>query len=71
MAYLDRFGVSMDAELLAAFDGHLAERGYANRSEALRDLVREALARTRLRESSAGAMGVLSLVVEAGQWGWR
>ncbi len=37
---LVRFGVAMDAELLARFDERLDARGYANRSEALRDLVR-------------------------------
>ncbi len=37
---LVRFGVAMDAELLARFDERLEARGYANRSEALRDLVR-------------------------------
>ena len=43
MAKTVRFGVSMDAELLAAFDTLLARRGYANRSEAIRDLARDAL----------------------------
>jgi CopG family transcriptional regulator, nickel-responsive regulator len=37
---LVRFGVAMDAELLSRFDNRLEARGYANRSEALRDLVR-------------------------------
>jgi CopG family transcriptional regulator, nickel-responsive regulator len=37
---LVRFGVAMDAELLSRFDARLDARGYANRSEALRDLVR-------------------------------
>jgi CopG family transcriptional regulator, nickel-responsive regulator len=37
---LVRFGVAMDTELLSRFDGRLEARGYANRSEALRDLVR-------------------------------
>lgn len=37
---LVRFGVAMDAELLGRFDERLDARGYANRSEALRDLVR-------------------------------
>lgn len=43
MAQLVRFGVSMDAELLAAFDRMLARKGYAQRSEAIRELVRQAL----------------------------
>jgi CopG family nickel-responsive transcriptional regulator len=37
---LVRFGVAMDTELLGRFDERLGARGYANRSEALRDLGR-------------------------------
>lgn len=37
---LVRFGVAMDAELLARFDERSTARGYATRSEALRDLAR-------------------------------
>ncbi|HNQ23105.1 MAG TPA: nickel-responsive transcriptional regulator NikR [Phycisphaerae bacterium] len=62
MPYLDRFGVSMDAELLAAFDRYLAARGYRNRSEALRDLVRQQLGEARLREPGQPAAGVLTLL---------
>jgi CopG family nickel-responsive transcriptional regulator len=42
---LVRFGVAVERPLLEAFDQHLARRGYQNRSEALRDLVRAELAR--------------------------
>jgi len=42
---LMRFGVAIDKPLLEAFDEHLTRRGYPNRSEALRDLVRAELAR--------------------------
>ncbi len=42
---LVRFGVAVERPLLEAFDAHLARRGYENRSEALRDLVRAELAR--------------------------
>jgi CopG family nickel-responsive transcriptional regulator len=37
--------VAVERPLLEAFDEHLARRGYENRSEALRDLVRAELAR--------------------------
>ena len=43
MAELVRFGVAMDRPLLERFDQLVEERGYANRSEALRDLVRREL----------------------------
>ncbi len=42
---LVRFGVAVERPLLDAFDEHLARRGYQNRSEALRDLVRAELTR--------------------------
>lgn len=40
---LKRFGVSMDEKLLEKFDSYIECKGYNNRSEALRDLVRDAL----------------------------
>ena len=43
MAELTRTGVSIEEELLQQFDRVIAKRGYRNRSEALRDLIRETL----------------------------
>ncbi|MFS0576466.1 nickel-responsive transcriptional regulator NikR [Sporosarcina sp. 179-K 3D1 HS] len=40
---LKRFGISMDGNLLRKFDHLVKQRGYENRSEAIRDLVREAI----------------------------
>lgn len=40
---LKRFGVSMEGSLLRKFDQLVTLRGYENRSEAIRDLVREAI----------------------------
>ncbi|HOS95109.1 MAG TPA: ribbon-helix-helix protein, CopG family, partial [Armatimonadota bacterium] len=40
---LQRFGVSMDSRLLSAFDDRIQAAGYTNRSEALRDMVRDYL----------------------------
>ncbi|WP_057763444.1 nickel-responsive transcriptional regulator NikR [Cytobacillus praedii] len=40
---LKRFGVSMEAHLLRKFDCLVMQKGYVNRSEAVRDLVRDAL----------------------------
>lgn len=39
-----RFGVAMPGELLERFDRYVHRRGYTNRSEAIRDLVRAELA---------------------------
>jgi metal-responsive CopG/Arc/MetJ family transcriptional regulator len=41
--HVDRFGVSMDPELLAAFDRLRRRRGYKSRSKAIRDIIRHAL----------------------------
>jgi CopG family transcriptional regulator, nickel-responsive regulator len=43
MSDLIRFGVSLDRQLLERFDAYLAEKGYENRSEAIRDLIRDIL----------------------------
>jgi len=43
MEHLVRFGVSLDHGLLQEFDRHIKRRGYASRSEALRDLIRDNL----------------------------
>jgi CopG family nickel-responsive transcriptional regulator len=40
---LSRFGVSIESELLRQFDAVIRKKGYKNRSEALRDLIREDL----------------------------
>lgn len=40
MTRLVRFGVSLDRALLAEFDRLIDQKGYATRSEALRDLIR-------------------------------
>jgi CopG family nickel-responsive transcriptional regulator len=59
MSFVDRFTVSLDTELLAAFDRHIANRGYSNRSEAIRDLIRDLLVDTQLQEGDHPAVGVL------------
>lgn len=43
MSNLIRFGIAMDEHLLEQFDALLKSKGYSNRSEAVRDLVRESL----------------------------
>lgn len=50
---MDRFTISLDEGLAAEFDHWIAQRGYANRSEAFRDLLRAELERTRLERGQA------------------
>ena len=37
---VERFTISLDEDLARAFDALIAERGYSNRSEAVRDILR-------------------------------
>lgn len=60
-----RFGVSIDQDLLENYDRLIAERGYAARSEALRDLIREALIQQKIEtRSEIEALGSLTLVYD-------
>jgi CopG family nickel-responsive transcriptional regulator len=43
MSTLVRFGVSLDGELLSKFDSLIKGKNYTNRSEAVRDLIRQEL----------------------------
>jgi CopG family nickel-responsive transcriptional regulator len=41
MSNLYRFGISLEQSLIDAFDEHIKEENYQNRSEAIRDMIRE------------------------------
>jgi CopG family transcriptional regulator, nickel-responsive regulator len=57
----ERFTVSLEAELAREFDAYMQRKGARNRSEAVRDLIREALAREQLEERpDSGCLGVLT-----------
>lgn len=51
---MQRITITIEDELLAWVDGVMRRRGYASRSEALRDLVRESLGREAAAEDGAG-----------------
>jgi CopG family nickel-responsive transcriptional regulator len=57
-----RFGVSLDETLLAQFDRVIARKGYTNRSEAIRDLIRESLVREQWELGTDEVVGTLTLV---------
>lgn len=61
---VDRFTVSLDTELLAAFDHHIAARGYENRSEAIRDLIRDLLTAAQLQKGGEPVVAFLSMVCD-------
>src|SRR5215468_2004615 len=63
MLVLERVTISLDDLLLADFDRYMARKGYQNRSEAVRDLVRDRLEQDRSAESDAGySVGCVSYV---------
>lgn len=65
MSDIIRFGVSIEQDLLETFDRLIAERGYATRSEALRDLIRDALIQQKIElQSKTNALGTLTLVYD-------
>ncbi len=65
MSEIVRFGVSIDQDLLENFDRLVGERGYATRSEALRDLIRETLIQQKIElQPKTKALGSLTLVYD-------
>ncbi|HSH12186.1 MAG TPA: nickel-responsive transcriptional regulator NikR [Desulfurivibrionaceae bacterium] len=64
MAEIVRFGVSMDDRLLANFDKLIEGKGYSNRSEAVRDLIRNALVEEQWTNADEEAVGTVSLVYD-------
>lgn len=61
MGGVSRFGVSIESTLLDRFDKIIKQKGYKNRSEAIRDLIREFLVLKEWQEDLE-TVGVLSLV---------
>lgn len=60
---MERITISIDDELAERFDALIEQRGYASRSEAMRDLVREALEQERLADAEpSDSFGALTYV---------
>ena len=51
---MERFTISLDEDLAREFDALIARRGYGNRSEAVRDLLRGHLERERQQREDSG-----------------
>lgn len=64
MAEVVRFGISADARLLETFDALIADKGYVNRSEAVRDLIRNALVEEQWAVGEAESVGTVTLVYD-------
>src|SRR5260370_30088204 len=64
MSDLRRIGVAIDSELLEKFDDLIARRGYTNRSEAFRDLIRDALIEKTAERPDSIVVGTVTLVYD-------
>ena len=65
MGKLVRFGIAMDEDLLSKFDELVARRGSAtNRSEAVRDLVRDALVDEQWEAPDEEIVGTITMVFD-------
>jgi len=62
MPGLTRFGVSIDDQLIKKFDALIARKGYANRSEAIRDMIRDMLVEQEWASGGGETVGTITLV---------
>ena len=64
MADLTRVSISLEASLLDLFDKLIEAKGYATRSEEIRDLIRDRLIREEAKQQSAEQVAVVTLVFD-------
>ena len=64
MSALSRIGVAIDSELLDKFDRLIADRGYTNRSEAFRDLIRDELVEQTWESPDSPVVGTITMVYD-------
>ncbi len=64
MGELSRIGVAIDSDLLDKFDSLIARRGYTNRSEAFRDLIRDELVERTWEAPDSNVVGTVTLVYD-------
>lgn len=62
MPGITRFGVSIDSQLIKKFDGMTGKQGYANRSEAIRDLIRDRLVEEEWKAGDRETVGTITIV---------
>lgn len=57
-----RFGISLEKSLLEGFDSLIKKKGYASRSEAIRDLIRDSLVKDEWDYGNKDTVGAISIV---------
>jgi CopG family nickel-responsive transcriptional regulator len=63
MSNLVRFGVSIEEDLLKRFDQEIEKKGYSNRSEAIRDMIREQIVEEEW-QSDQETVGTITIVYD-------
>ena len=63
MGELARIGVSLESDLLQKFDQIISQKGYSNRSEAIRDLIRDRLVGVQVDQNKT-VVGTLTIVYD-------
>jgi len=64
MGILSRIGIALDSDLLKRFDRSIGRRGYTNRSEAFRDLIRDRLVTEQTAAPDATVVGTVTLIYD-------
>ncbi len=64
MGILSRIGIALDSDLLKRFDYYISQRGYTNRSEAFRDLIRDRLVTEQTAAPHATVVGTVTLIYD-------
>jgi CopG family transcriptional regulator, nickel-responsive regulator len=64
MGVLSRIGIALDSDLLKRFDRSIEKRGYTNRSEAFRDLIRNQLVTEQTATPDAPVVGTITLIYD-------
>jgi CopG family nickel-responsive transcriptional regulator len=62
MSGLTRFGVSIDSQLIRKFDALVGRKGYATRSEAIRDMIRDSLVEQEWQSEDRETVGTITIV---------
>jgi CopG family nickel-responsive transcriptional regulator len=61
---VERVGVSLERDLLAKFDDLIRVKGYTNRSEAIRDLVRKSIIESEIQTEKDNVIGALTIIYD-------
>ena len=64
MENIMRFGVSIEPDLLKKFDKVIRKKGYTNRSEAIRDIIRKNLIIEKNKDPNLESIGTLTMIYD-------